>query len=136
MWFRAWKPLPPMAWPSAILVPVLNVWLLLVGWVLLGPAFTTTAAVPLQLPPAVTAEAVGDTPIVITLTPQSLIYLNDRLIAVEELRTALVPLVRQGHAVLIKADAQAPVGRLAALWDLCRQLGVARIAMATTAASE
>lgn len=136
MWFRTWKPLPPMAWPSAILVPVLNVWLLLAGWVLLGPAFTTTAAVPLQLPAAVTAEAVGDTPIVITLTPQSLIYLNDRLIAIEELPTALGPLARQGHAVLIKADAQSSIGRLAALWDMCRRLGVTRVAMATTASPE
>lgn len=136
MWFRAWKPLPPLVWPSAALVPLLNVWLLLVGWVLLGPVFTTAAAVPLQLPGAVTAEAVGNASVVITLTSQSLLYLNDRLIAAEELRTALAPLVRQGQTVLIKADALVPIGQLAALWDTCRQLGATRIAMATTAPTE
>ncbi len=136
MWFRAWRPLPLLTWPHAVLVPVLNVWLLLVGWVLLGPTFTTAAAVPLQLPGAVTAEAVGGAPVIITLTAQSLVYLNDRLITAEELPAALAPLVRQEQTVLIKADAHVSVGQLAKLWDTCRQLGAARIAMATTAPTE
>ena len=136
MRFRSWTSLAPLTWPHALLVPVLNVWLLLAGWVLLGPTFTTAAAVPLQLPGAVTAEAVGGAPIIITLTAQSLVYLNDRLITTEELPTALTPLIRQGQTVLIKADAHVPVGQLATLWDICRQLGAARIAMATTAPTE
>lgn len=136
-WFRRWTPLPPLLWPHAALVPFLNVLLLLIGWVLLGPVFTTASAVPMQLPHAVTAEAVGGDALVITVTSQSLIYLHDQLTTLDELRTTLRPLLSgKQHTVLIRADARVPVGQLAALWDACRALGAGRIAMATTSPIE
>lgn len=134
--FHRWTPLPPLPWPHATLIPCLNVGLLLIGWLLLGPAFSTSAAVPLQLPNAVTAEAVGGDAVVITITAQSLTYVNDQLITTDELRAALRPLLQDRRPVLIRADARVPIGQLAALWDICRQLGAGRVAMATTSPAE
>ncbi|MBI4226949.1 MAG: biopolymer transporter ExbD [Candidatus Omnitrophica bacterium] len=132
-WFHPWTPLQPLRWPHGALIPLLNVLWLLVGWMLLGPAFTTASAVPLQLPNAVTAEAVGGDALVITVTARSLLYLNNQLTTLDELRATLAPLLRQGRTtILIRADANAPIGPLASLWDLCRQLGAARVAVATT----
>lgn len=123
---------PLITWPSAAIIPLVNVALLVTGFLLLGPSFVTATGVPLQLPNAVTAESVGSAAVTITITETGLLYVNGRLTALEELTTTLPPLVATGQTVLIKADARVPMGTMAAVWDRCRQAGAARIATATT----
>ena len=132
MRLRAWQSPSLLLWPSAALAPLINVVLLLVGFVLQSPAFGTSTGVSLQLPHAVTAEAVGAGAVVITVTDQHLIYLNGLLTTMDELPTRLTPLLTETRAVLIKADRQVPLGLVASLWDVCRQRGATHIAMATT----
>lgn len=129
---RPWPAPVLITWPSAAVIPVITVALLLTGFILLGPSFTTATGVPLQLPSAVTAEAVGAASVVITVHDAALVYVNGQLTTLEELATTLPPLVAGGQTVLIKADAQVPMGVMATVWDRCRQAGAARIAMATT----
>lgn len=139
MRLRAWAPLPLLHWPEAALIPFVNMALLLLGLMTLGPALSTPTGMPLQLPRAVTAEALGGAGVVMTVTEQRLIYLNGQLITLEELSQHLAPLLAvSGPAttVLIKADQRVPIDTLTRVWDTCRQLGVARVAVATTKALE
>lgn len=132
---RPWTAPALITWPSAVVIPFLTVGLLVTGFVVLGPSFLTPAGVPLQLPRAVTAEAVGPAGVVITMTDPSLIYVNGQLTTLDDLPQLLKPLLAAQAAVLIKADARVPMGQMAKVWDLCRQLGASRVAMATTQAS-
>lgn len=134
MRLRDWRPLPLITGFQATFVPFINVMWLLVGFLALSPAFLTLTGVPIQLPKAVMAEAVGGAGIVITVTESRLIYLHGQLIRLEELSDQLKVLVaaQQGPTVLIKADHRVPMETVAQIWDVCRRLGVARIAMATT----
>ena|SRR3989338_3344944 len=132
MRFRTWAPLPLFGWPQVALIPLVNVVILLLGFLTLQSSLFVPAGLSLQLPKAVTAEAVGGAGVVITVTDQRLIYVNGQLTSSEELAAILQPALRHTPTVLIKADAQTPIGDMARIWDLCRQLGASRIAMATT----
>lgn len=128
---EAWHPVPPLLGPSLVIVPLVNVTLLLAGFLLISPTWLTATGVPLQLPNAVTAEVVGQAGVTLIITDQRLIYLNGELTTLDELPSRLGPLAAK-RTVLIRADHQVPIGQIATIWDLCRQAGAARIAMATT----
>jgi len=127
----AWHPVPPLLGPSTVIIPFVNVALLLTGFLLISPTWLTVTGVPLQLPNAVTAEVVGQAAVTLIITNQRLLYLNGELTTLEELPSRLGPLAAK-RTVLIRADRQVPIGQIAAIWDLCRQAGASRIAMATT----
>lgn len=133
MRLKDWQPLPLAEWPQTA-IPLINVMLLFAGFLLLAPMLLTPAGIPLQLPRAITAEAVGGAGITITITDQQLVYVNGHLTAMEELPRQMEAIVAANRSttVLIRSDQRVPVALLARLWDLCRQLGVARVAMATT----
>lgn len=131
--FDEWRPPPLLLWSQTVLVPWANVMLLLLGFVLLGPTLQTRSGLSVTLPHAVTAQAVGAAGVVITVTEQSLIYVNGHLTTLDELPVALAPLFASNPTVLIESARQVPIGQMAQIWDLCRQLGATQISMATTA---
>lgn len=132
MEWESWSTPPLLAWPQTALIPFVNVTMLLAGLMVLAPTGQVPAGVHLQLPRAITAEAVGQAGVVLTITDQRLLYLNGELVTTAELGARLAPLLRGGRTVLIQADRQVPMGLVAEVWDACRQLGAARVAMATT----
>src|SRR3989338_453777 len=79
MRFRTWAPLPLFGWPQVALIPLVNVVILLLGFLTLQSSLFVPAGLSLQLPKAVTAEAVGGAGGVITVTDQRLIYVNGQL---------------------------------------------------------
>ena len=81
------------------------------------------------LPRAVTSQSVSGSGVSITLTKEHLLYFNDRVVTLGELRRQLTGLQRR--PLLIRADRQAYVSRLVELWDLCRDVGFKEIHIAT-----
>ncbi len=127
-----WQAPALLLWPQAALVPLVNIALLLIGFLLLGPSLVTPTGIPLQLPGAITAEALGDSAVIVTITEHELVYLNGQLTTWDELPGRLGPLLGRGGQVLIKADHDVSMGRMTQLWDLCRKAGASRVALATT----
>jgi biopolymer transport protein ExbD len=82
------------------------------------------------LPPAVTGKRVSNAELVITLTKEHMVYLNDDVVTLRELRQKLTGMA--AHPVFIRADRSAYVSRLIELWDLCRDMGIATIHVATS----
>jgi biopolymer transport protein TolR len=66
----------------------------------------------------------------ITLTKDHLVYLDDELVTVKELRQKLQA-AGGGRPVMIRADRHAYVDRLMELWDLCREAGFRQVHIAT-----
>ncbi len=83
------------------------------------------------LPKAATGKQIqSGSGLVITLTREHLIYLNNEVVTLKELRKKLSGL-QSSQPIMIRADNSAYVSRLVQLWDLCRDVGLREIHIAT-----
>ena len=82
------------------------------------------------LPKAVTGQEASGSNIVITLTKEHVVYFNKDAMTMKTLRQRLATVPRD-TPIAIEADRYAYVDRLVALWDLCRELGLREIHIAT-----
>ena len=88
-----------------------------------------------NLPKASTSETVSHSNIIITLTKDHLLYWEQEVVTVKELRERLKKAGSQ-KPILIRADQHAYVNRLIELWDLCREIGFKEVHIATLASTE
>ena len=77
-----------------------------------------------------TGRDVAGSALVITLTKEHVVYLNDQVVTLKELRQQLHA-AQSNKPVLIRADRFAYVNKLMELWDLCRDVGLREIHIAT-----
>ena len=84
----------------------------------------------LSLPKAGTAKKIASGGPAITLTKDHMVYWNDEVVTLKELRAKLIGM---GHVepIMIRADRNAYVSRLIELWDLCRDAGFHEVRIAT-----
>ncbi|HDZ77597.1 MAG TPA: biopolymer transporter ExbD [Candidatus Omnitrophica bacterium] len=66
---------------------------------------------------------------VITISAENVIYLNAKIVTLDELRVYLKKF--KGKPMLIKSDRRSSLGRVVEIWDLCRDLGITNINIAT-----
>ena len=82
------------------------------------------------LPRAATATRAGaGGGLSITLTKEHVVYFNDQVVTLKELRQQLGGARHQ--PILIRADRNAYVSRLVELWDVCRDAGFQEVRIAT-----
>lgn len=113
------------------MTPLIDVIFQLLIFFMLSSNFTQPSAINVKLPKAVTSDAVNDENLTIVVTSENMIYLNDKVTTVEELKDLMGRPYNKKRPVLIKADRRASVGRIVDIWDLGRSLGVERIDVAT-----
>lgn len=97
---------------------------------LLTSSFVLSPAIRVMLPKAQTGKTLSATNLVITLTKDHVIYWDEEVVSLKDLRDRLK---RAGGSkpVLIRADRHAYVDRLIELWDLCRDGGYQEVHIAT-----
>ncbi len=111
--------------------PLVDVMLvLLIIFMISAPLLSRGIAV--ALPKAGTSQRLTGSGLTITLTREHLIYLNQEVVTLGDLRHQLTGSAHE-QPVLIQADSDAYVSRLVQLWDLCRDLGFQEIHIATRA---
>ena len=114
--------------------PIIDVALVLVIILLVTAPLISVADLPVNLPQAHTREAEDQRNVSITLGSGGELAVDDRIVTETELATALSErLADLGTNVLVvvRADADAPSGRVRALLDLARGAGAKRLAIAT-----
>jgi len=89
---------------------------------LLTSSFVLSPAIRVTLPKAQTGKTLSATNLVITLTKDHVIYWDEEVMSLNDLRERLK---RAGGSkpILIRADRHAYVDKLIELWDLCRDSG-------------
>lgn len=113
------------------IAPLIDVVFLLLIFFMLTSNFVFQPGIKVSLPKAVTSEVLSTENVIITVTGQDLLFLNEKPITISELTAELKEASRQNKSLLLKADTGASLGRVVEIWDLCRELGIPQINIAT-----
>jgi biopolymer transport protein ExbD len=113
------------------MVPMIDCVLLLLIFFMLTPSLLSPSGINVKLPKAITSDTLEEQNVIVFITSEDVIYLNDTIVTIKELRKELKATANKNHPLLIKADRRASVGRIVDVWDLCRELGIERINIAT-----
>ncbi|HPS20355.1 MAG TPA: biopolymer transporter ExbD [Candidatus Omnitrophota bacterium] len=113
------------------LTPLINMVFLLLIFFMMTSSFISQPGIRINLPKAVTSEVLQKNIMVIGVASDNRLYVNERLVTQDELYSRIVMAARDSKGVLIKADENASLGTITAVWDLCRKADVKQISMAT-----
>jgi len=113
------------------IAPLIDVIFQLLIFFMLSSSFTFQSGINVKLPKAVTSDIIKEENLIVTITSENIIYLNGAVTTLKELKRRLSQPNIKDHPLLIKADRRASVGRIVDIWDLCRNLGIERINIAT-----
>ena len=113
------------------LTPLIDVVLMLLIFFILSTSLVSQTGINVKLPKALTSDAIKEENLNITVTSENVVYLNNKIITIKELRRELSKKVNKTRPILIKADRRSSIGRIVDVWDLCRELGIEKINIAT-----
>ena len=113
------------------IAPLIDVMFLLLIFFMLTSNFVFQPGIKVQLPKAVTSETISSENLILTVTGQDLLFLNERPVTIDQLTVTLKEAAQENKSLLLKADSRASLGRVVEIWDLCRDLGIQQINLAT-----
>ncbi len=109
-------------------IPLVDVMLVLLVIVLTTATFISTGQIPVNLAKAKEVGDHKDVPVVITLTADGALYLNDKAISADGLKAALVSHPRES-LVVVRADKVTLLERFVAVVDEVRGLGFQSVSL-------
>jgi biopolymer transport protein ExbD len=109
-------------------IPLVDVMLVLLVIVLTTATFISTGQIPVNLAKAKEAGDRKDVPIVVTLTASGDLYLNDRPIPTDGLKTVLLAHPRES-LVVVRADKVTMLERFVTVVDEIRGLGFQSVSL-------
>jgi biopolymer transport protein ExbD len=123
----------PIRAVSMSITPLVDTLLVLLIFVLLLGAFAIQPGIRVRLPEAASKEEEPKQDLVVILTRENRLYLNDDPLQVEELGARLQERLRDrdDRAVVIKADKEVLHGRVVEVMDIAKGAGAVRLAIAT-----
>jgi len=113
------------------IAPLIDVIFQILIFFMLSSSFTFQSGINVKLPKAVTSDIIKEENLIVTITSENILYLNGTVTTLKELERKLSQPNTKDRPLLIKADRRASVGRIVDIWDLCRNLGIERINIAT-----
>ncbi len=109
-------------------IPLVDVMLVLLVIVLTTATFITTGQIPVDLAKAKEAGDRHDVPLVITLTADGRLFLNDQSVTRETLKSAMGPHPRES-LVVVRADRVTLLERFVEIVDEVRGLGFRQVSL-------
>jgi biopolymer transport protein ExbD len=113
------------------IAPLIDIVFQMLIFFMLTSAFILQPGIRVNLPRALTSEAVDGKNLVITITGENVIYIQDRVVTTSELRSELRTASAKNLPVLIKSDETVSIGRIVEVWDMCRQENITHLNIAT-----
>ncbi|MFH1837685.1 MAG: biopolymer transporter ExbD [Candidatus Omnitrophota bacterium] len=114
------------------IAPLIDVVFLLLIFFMLTSSFIFQPGIRVNLPKAVTSEVLHKKLLIVTVTENNEVFINERPLKTEELVSRLTVAAKDGQPLLIRADKKSDLGKIIEVWDICRQLDVKQINIATT----
>ena len=109
-------------------IPLVDIMLVLLVIVLTTATFITTGQIPINLAKASTSGDRQDRPIVVTVTAEGTVFVDDRAIDEEQLEIVLAPNPRHSP-VLVRADKVTRLERFVVIVDRIRGLGFQQVGL-------
>jgi biopolymer transport protein ExbD len=109
-------------------IPLVDVMLVLLVIVLTTATFITTGQIPVNLAKASSSADRQDTPLIVTVTAEGRLLVQDHPVTDEQLDSALSSRPRE-TLVLVRADKVTPLERFVAIVDRVRGLGFHRVSL-------
>jgi biopolymer transport protein ExbD len=130
---RAGLDFTPIRAVSMSITPLVDTMLVLLIFVLLLGAFAIQPGIRVRLPEAASKEEEPKQDLVLILTRENRLYLNDDPLPLDELGARLQERLRNRHdgIVVIKADKEVLHGRVVEVMDIAKGAGAVRLAIAT-----
>jgi biopolymer transport protein ExbD len=130
---RAGLDFTPIRAVSMSITPLVDTMLVLLIFVLLLGAFAIQPGIRVRLPEAASKEEEPKQDLVLILTRENRLYLNDDPLPLDELGARLQEHLRNRHdgIVVIKADKEVLHGRVVEVMDIAKGAGAVRLAIAT-----
>jgi biopolymer transport protein ExbD len=113
------------------IAPLIDMIFQLLIFFMLTSSFVIQPGIKVNLPKAVTSEVVKFENVELVISGENVTYLNGKVITMAELKTMLAQVAKRKQSILIKADRRASLGRVVEIWDMCRDVGIAQINIAT-----
>ena len=123
----------PRRWNDSVpvdIAPMIDVVFQQLIYFMLTSSFVLAPGIRINLPKAESGQRLSVSNLVITLTKDHVIYWEEEVVTLKELRKRLKD-VGGNKPVLIRADRHAYVDKLIELWDLCRDSGYKEVHIAT-----
>ena len=109
-------------------IPLVDVMLVLLVIVLTTATFITAGQIPVNLAKAAAADDRQDTPLIITVTAEGELFVNDRAVPDEQLDATLLTHPRES-LILVRADKVTRLERFVTLVDRVRGLGFRQVSL-------
>ena len=113
------------------LTPLIDCVFNLLLFFMLTSSFIIQPGIRINLPKALTSETIHDTSLVVTVTDDNLIILNENAVTLEDLAVQFEKAAKNNVPLLIRADRKASLGKVVEIWDLCRDVGLTKVNIAT-----
>ncbi|MFH1577730.1 MAG: biopolymer transporter ExbD [Candidatus Omnitrophota bacterium] len=114
------------------IAPLVDVIFQLLIFFMLTSSFIVPSGIKVNLPKAVTSQVIESKTLEVVVSGENVIYLNGNVVNTRELMTILKGVINRSQPVLIKADRRAQLGRIVEIWDMCRDLGLSQVNIATS----
>jgi len=112
-------------------VGFINFVLMVVVLIISTTIFARPSGVQMEFPSFKEGIETSGHAVVITITSENVIYINGRVVTLNELRHFLAQGAFRRDALMIKADKRASMGRVADVLDLCRGISGASVNVST-----
>lgn len=109
-------------------IPLVDVMLVLLVIVLTTATFITTGHIPVDLAKAKEASDRKDVPLIITMTAEGRLYMNDQPVAKDGLKIVLDPHPKES-LVVVRADRVTVLERFVEVVDEVRSLGFKQVSL-------
>lgn len=110
---------------------LMNIVFLLLIFFMFNYTFVIRPGIKVNLPRSVSGDSVKYDNLEISISPDSAIYVNNKILTAQQLKVLLGQAAKAKEAVLIKANRSSPLERVVEIWDMCRESGVAEINIVT-----
>ncbi|MFH1339032.1 MAG: biopolymer transporter ExbD [Candidatus Omnitrophota bacterium] len=114
------------------IAPLVDVIFQLLIFFMLTSSFIMPSSIRINLPKAVTSQIIKSRILEIVVSGENVIYIEGRVVNLQELKSILKEFVGGNQSLLIKSDRRAQLGRVVEIWDMCRELGLSQVNIATS----
>ncbi len=111
------------------ITPLIDCVFLLLIFFMLTSNFIVVHGIDIKLPKSSTSETIDNNNVTIQISSEDIVYVGGKPMTHNELKSFLSS--RKMDSIFIKSDKDATLGAVTEIWDICRQIGVEKIGIAT-----